>query len=62
MVIVKDRELLLKLKGKPWSQDREDHLRQALGKILGTLPVRITWVDRIPLTAQAKLVQVVRQS
>jgi len=61
VVIVKDRELLLKLTGTPWAGDREDHLRRILSQFLGEMPVRVAWVDRIPLTAQAKLVQVVRQ-
>jgi len=61
VVIVKDRELLLNLKGTPWAGSREDHLRRILRQFLGEMPVRVAWVDRIPLSAQAKLVQVVRQ-
>jgi len=61
VVILNDRELLLNLKGTPWGAERESHVRRILQRLLGDLPVSVRWVDRIPLTSQGKLVQVVRQ-
>lgn len=62
VVIRRDRELQLNLKGTPWGAEREDHVRHLLARLLGDLPVQVRWVPRIPLTSQGKLVQVVRQS
>jgi hypothetical protein len=52
----------LNLTGSPWSSDREAYLKHILRPILGDVPVNVAWVDRIPLTSQGKLVQVVRQA
>lgn len=60
-IVVSDRGIDLRLKGTPLQGPRERELRQRLAIRLGSLPVSIGWVDRIPLTAQGKLVQVVRE-
>jgi phenylacetate-CoA ligase len=52
----------LRLKGSPLAATREDELRSKLLSFLGPMPVSICWLDRIPLTSQGKLVQVVQES
>jgi phenylacetate-CoA ligase len=61
IVLQNDREILFRLKGKPFSPDREQELRSRLQVLLGGVPVTISWVEKIPLTPQGKLVQVVRE-
>jgi len=58
IVIKNDGSLLFLLKGEGFSVDRERHLRKIIADFLGDLPIRITWVDSIPLTRQGKLIQV----
>ena len=40
------------------SPHREEQLQRVFRNFLSGVPVRLNWVDRIPLTAQGKLVQV----
>jgi phenylacetate-CoA ligase len=61
VVVVKDRELLLRLKGTPWKEERDNQVRQLLQKFLGDIPIKIAWVEQIPLTIQGKLVQVIHE-
>ena len=61
VVVVKDREVLLRFKGTPWPTDRAHHARGVLRRFLGDIPITIQWVDQIPLTSQGNLVQVVRE-
>jgi phenylacetate-CoA ligase len=49
------------LKGDGFTGERERDLRNVLRHFLSDVPVQLNWVDRIPLTAQGKLVQVVRE-
>lgn len=56
------QKIELRLKGSPFVAAREDELRHKLLNFLGAMPIAVTWMDRIPLTAQGKLVQVVRES
>ena len=56
-----DRSLELRFKGRPMAAGREEQLRRVLGGFLGDLPVRVRWVERIPLTPQGKHVQVVTE-
>jgi phenylacetate-CoA ligase len=51
----------LRLRGTPFSPERERHLRSVAALVLERVPVELRWVERIPLTAQGKLVQVVRE-
>jgi len=61
-VILKENgRLRLLVKGKGFTPARERQLRATIGNFLGTVPVEIFWVDKIPLTPQGKLVQVVRE-
>ncbi len=50
----------LLLTGDGLSAERESALRNTFRYVLTDIPVQLNWVDRIPLTAQGKLVQVVR--
>jgi phenylacetate-CoA ligase len=52
------RRLLVRLRGHPWSSDREAAFRAVLER-LGRVEVVVQWLEKIPLTAQGKLVQVV---
>jgi phenylacetate-coenzyme A ligase PaaK-like adenylate-forming protein len=61
IVLRSDRKILFRLKGTPFSPERELELRQRLGILLSEVPVSISWVEEIPLTPQGKLVQVVRE-
>jgi phenylacetate-CoA ligase len=58
VVLRKDSSIQLRLKGTPFSPEREAGLRTALSNLLGLLPVEIAWVESIPLTRDGKLIQV----
>jgi phenylacetate-CoA ligase len=49
----------LRLAGEGFEARREQMLRDVLGRFLGGLPVAVRWMERIPLSPQGKLVQVV---
>lgn len=51
----------LRLRGTPLAPEREAHLRRAASVVLGAMPIDVRWVERIPRTAQGKLMQVVRE-
>jgi phenylacetate-CoA ligase len=61
VALKKGEEIELRLKGKGFAPLREAQMRVLLRNFLGPLPVRIQWMEKIPLTAQGKLVQVVRE-
>lgn len=61
VVIRNNSRLQLNFRGPGFRAKRERQLRQILLEFLGDLPVGIAWVDRMPLTGQGKLVQVLRQ-
>ena len=61
-VLVKgERELALRLKGSPFSREQEKQVRQLVQRLAGDVPVRMQWVERLPLSRQGKLEQVVRE-
>lgn len=49
------------LRGKGLAPTAEQDLRTRLANFLGPIPVSLRWVERIPLTPQGKLLQVVRE-
>jgi phenylacetate-CoA ligase len=55
------KELEIRLRGTAFGADREAHLRRVVHEFTGGMPVSVTWMERIPLTSQGKLVQVVRE-
>jgi phenylacetate-CoA ligase len=61
VVLQRDGGLKLILRGAGFTPAREAELRGTVGKFLGALPLRISWVNIIPLSPQGKLVQVVRE-
>jgi phenylacetate-CoA ligase len=61
VTLTREGGLRLLLKGEGFAAGREERVRGTLRGFLGELPVSISWVDKIPLTAQGKLVQVVRE-
>lgn len=61
VVLLHDNGIALRLKGRGITKFREKELRSTLEGFLGPLPVEIAWVDRITLTSQGKLVQVLRE-
>ena len=61
VVLQGERKVHFRLKGTPFSPEREKQLRRILGKLLSGVPVTISWVEKIPLTPQGKLIQVVRE-
>ena len=54
------KELYIRLRGTPFSADREASVLRLVQDFTG-MPASIAWVDRIPLTPQGKLVQVVHE-
>jgi phenylacetate-CoA ligase len=61
VALAKNQEIKLRLKGTPFGPDRESHLRDVLKGFLGQIPVTISWMNRIPLSPQGKLLQVVSE-
>jgi phenylacetate-CoA ligase len=61
VVLSGDRQIHLRLKGTPFTQPKELQLRQVLQNFLGDVPITICWLNKIPLTQQGKLAQVVRE-
>jgi len=61
VVLQKNGQLQLRFTGRPFAQEREAALRRILSNFLPKLPVTVSWLDRIPLTPEGKLVQVVRE-
>ena len=61
VVLRDEKEVHFRLKGRPFEPDREEKLRGILGGLLSDVPVSLSWVDRIPLTSQGKLIQVVKE-
>ncbi|MGB6064079.1 MAG: hypothetical protein WBG50_04690 [Desulfomonilaceae bacterium] len=61
IVLQRDRKILFRLKGTPFSPEKEQELRQRLRILLCDVPVSMSWVENILLTPQGKLVQVVRE-
>ena len=61
VVVRQEKTLELRFAGDGFSPDRESRLREMLNLILQGIPLTITWMDRIPLTREGKLVQVVRE-
>jgi phenylacetate-coenzyme A ligase PaaK-like adenylate-forming protein len=55
------RGLRILLRGTTLSPDRQADLERRLRDFLRSVPVELVWVDRIPLTGQGKLIQVVRE-
>jgi phenylacetate-CoA ligase len=53
--------LQIRLKGAGFSAPQEDQVRCVLKRLAGDVEVGIVWVERIPLTRQGKLEQVVRE-
>lgn len=61
IVLQGDGKILFRLKGTPFSPEKDRELRRRLRILLGDVPVSFSWVEKIPLTPQGKLVQVVRE-
>jgi phenylacetate-CoA ligase len=61
IVLRSGSSLEIRLKGSGFAKEREAELRKLLLDFLGEVPVEISWLDRIPLTSQGKLVQVIRE-
>lgn len=61
VALVSDQHIHLRLKGNPFTPQRDQECRHTLKNLLGQTPVAISWLEKIPLTQQGKLVQVVRE-
>ncbi len=61
VALLSSQTVELRLKGSAFSEEREAHLRSILGGLLNGVPVTICWKDKIPLTREGKLMQVVRE-
>lgn len=56
-----NRELEIRLKGSRFSIDQDTRVRNVLNQFVSQTPFTIVWLDRIPLSRQGKLEQVVRE-
>lgn len=61
IVVKGQRELELRFKGHPFSNEQEERVRLMLKRLAGDVPVQMVWVERMPLSRQGKLEQVVRE-
>jgi len=61
VALLSSQTVELRLKGTAFPPEREARLRSVLGGLLNGVPVSIRWMDRIPLTREGKLMQVVRE-
>ncbi len=62
VAMCREGSIELRLTGPGLTQSREQSLLDMLRVRLRTIPLRIQWMERIPLTPQGKLVQVVREA
>lgn len=62
VALIGDGLIELRLVGNPFSLNRESQLRSTLENFVGPQQIRVKWLTSIPLTAQGKRVQVVRES
>ncbi len=60
-IAIRETGLAVRLVGRGLSEEDDRRMRGTLRSFLLDQPFEISWVDRIPLTAQGKLVQVVRE-
>ncbi len=61
VVVHGEESIELRFTGEGMSPDREASLRRMLNMVLGGVPLTIQWLDRIPVTREGKLVQVVHE-
>lgn len=61
VVLQKRASLLIRFKGPGFSAECEQRLRHTLNGFLQTTPYEIVWLPQLPLTAQGKLLQVIRE-
>lgn len=61
VILTKNGGLQFLLKGRGFTAPRETCLSTTLKNFVGDLPLQISWVEKIPLTLQGKLVQVVQE-
>jgi phenylacetate-coenzyme A ligase PaaK-like adenylate-forming protein len=61
VALAANRQINLRLKGTPFQPQRENELRQVLGNFLGHVPISISWMNKIPLSPQGKLLQVIEE-
>ncbi|MDB4916598.1 MAG: CapK related-protein [Gemmatimonadetes bacterium] len=61
IVLTREGTLRLRFNGLGFSAEREAELRAILSRFLGTVDVTIEWGQRLMLTAQGKLMQVVKE-
>jgi phenylacetate-CoA ligase len=61
VVLTKAGALRILLTGTRLSDEREAHLRDILTRFLGAVPIDVVHAETLPLTAQGKLVQVLRE-
>lgn len=61
VALIGGERLELRLRGAGASAEREQALCTVVDRFVGGVPLAVRWMDRIPLTAQGKLIQVVRE-
>lgn len=62
VAVLGDRGLEFRLRGTPLTGEREAELRARAGNIVGQTPLALRWMERIPLSSQGKLMQVVHEA
>src|SRR5262249_32042496 len=53
--------LTLRLKGQPLADCRQSALHSSVSRALGGLAFNLEWCERLPLTSQGKLLQVIHE-
>lgn len=61
VVCKRSGEIWISLAGDGMPESREAELRAKLSHLLAGTPVKLTWMDEIPRSAQGKLVQVIQE-
>ncbi len=62
VMVCREPGLELRFIGEGMAAEREASLRRVLENFTTTIPVRIVWMERLPVTRQGKLVQVVHEA
>ncbi len=61
VVIKRQSELQLRMKGHPFSHERAQDVVGTIHRLFGNVPVQMTWTDQIPRSPQGKLEQVIHE-
>jgi phenylacetate-CoA ligase len=61
VILLRDGNIRILLRGSGFTPEREARVRNLIEGVIGPVSIDFRWVDRIPLTAQGKRLQVTRE-